>query len=274
MTEHFFNGITPFATGGQPFEIYAMARNNIKPSKSTGIMMMNFVIFMIVTNLFALLSLIYFSRFATSTNIYVISIVGFSINFLVIFIIIALATSKRLASFLIKVMRWFAKIKFLTKIIEKNIPVFEGYVEQTQKAFKGLLHHKKTFIICFFVRILTMLIYYSISFFVLKAIGVEVGFDQLFFIICATSFAITAVVFLPTPGSAGGIEFAFTTIFQNALLITSVQSASGMLIWRLITFYLVLLISFAFYILVEVRIKLKKKHNHDEETINSNEIEQ
>lgn len=259
MTEHFFNGITPFATGGQPFEIYAMSRNNIKPSKSTGIMMMNFVIFMITTNLFALLSLIYFSRFATSTNIYVISIIGFTINFLVIFFIIALATSKHLASFIVRIMKWFGRFKFLNKAVEKNLPLFEGYVNQTQAAFKALLHHKKTFVICFFIRILTMFIYYAISFFVLKAIGVSVGYDQLFFIVSATSFAITAVVFLPTPGSAGGIEFAFTTIFQNALLISAVESASGMLLWRLITFYLTLLISFIFYIVVEVRIKMRKK---------------
>ncbi len=30
-TEHFFNGITPFATGGQPFQVYSYSRLGIKP---------------------------------------------------------------------------------------------------------------------------------------------------------------------------------------------------------------------------------------------------
>ena len=36
-TEHFFNGITPFATGGQPFQVYSYSRLGVKASASTGI---------------------------------------------------------------------------------------------------------------------------------------------------------------------------------------------------------------------------------------------
>ena len=63
-TEHFFNGITPFATGGQPFQVYAYNRLGVKPADSTGILMMNFIIFMIVTNIYALASLFYYPQLA------------------------------------------------------------------------------------------------------------------------------------------------------------------------------------------------------------------
>ena len=34
-TEHFFNGITPFATGGQPFQVYSYSRLGIRSEEHT-----------------------------------------------------------------------------------------------------------------------------------------------------------------------------------------------------------------------------------------------
>jgi uncharacterized protein (TIRG00374 family) len=272
MTEHFFNGITPFATGGQPFQIYGLTRKGVKASKATGILMMNFVLFMIVTNAFALLSLIYFTSFAVNDSMIVISIIGFTMNFLVVIFIILISSCKKLGKSLVKLMKLIGKIKFLTKIIDKNVVKFEEYINQTQTAFKDLWRHKKACLVCVLTKIVTMFVYYGITFFVLKAINVEVGFDQIFFIVCATSFAITAVVFMPTPGSAGGIEFAFTNIFQSALLITAVESASGMLIWRLITFYFVMTISLLFYIIFEIRLRKEQKKLNSQTLANEPEV--
>lgn len=38
----FFNGITPFASGGQPMQIYLMKKDGIRMAKSTNIIMQNF----------------------------------------------------------------------------------------------------------------------------------------------------------------------------------------------------------------------------------------
>ena len=84
MTEHFFNGITPFATGGQPFQVYAFSKAGVRPADSTGVLLMNFIIHMVVTNLFAACSLFYYGRFATTSAMHIIAITGFSINFLVL----------------------------------------------------------------------------------------------------------------------------------------------------------------------------------------------
>ena len=62
MSEHFFNGITPFATGGQPFQIYALSKKKVDLSTSTGLLMMNFIIHMCASNLFALISLFFPNR--------------------------------------------------------------------------------------------------------------------------------------------------------------------------------------------------------------------
>ena len=68
------------------------------------------------------------------------------------------------------------------------------------------------------------------------------------------------VVFLPTPGSSGGIEFAFAAIISA--LSTNASGAlsnAGMLIWRLMTYYLTMLISLGFYIGFEIKVKIDNK---------------
>ncbi len=99
-----------------------------------------------------------------------------------------------------------------------------------------------------------MFVYYAITFYVLRAFNIAVSYADLFFVICGTSFAITACVFIPTPGGSGGIEFAFTSIFVFiASGITKDLGASGMLLWRILTYYGLMLLSFIFYLILEKR---------------------
>lgn len=259
-TEHFFNGITPFATGGQPFQVYAYNRLGVKPADSTGILMMNFIIFMIVTNIYALASLFYYPQLAQNiSNLNAMVIIGFAINFFVLIFLISVATTKRIRIWLEKILIWLCRFKWLKKFVEPNIPKFNDYCYQAQGAFKELWHHKGAFLSCFVIKFITMGVYYAITFFILKALNVDVGLDKLVFIICSTAFAITMCVFIPTPGSSGGIEFAFKSIFQAvAVGITAEVAMGGMLLWRLLSYYLMMLLSFFIYLALE-KITLKRE---------------
>ncbi len=254
-TEHFFNGITPFATGGQPFQVYSFSRLGVKASASTGILIMNFIIHMFVTNLFALLSLAIYPKLVTAVgSLLPVVIIGFVMNFLSFAIVLLLATSKKVANFLVLLLTKLGKIKFLSKVVNPSIEGFKKYCEDTQSAFKELFKYKWTALGCFIVRAITMFVYYAITFYVLRAFNIAVSYTDLFFVICGTSFAITACVFIPTPGGSGGIEFAFTSIFVFiASGITKDLGASGMLLWRILTYYGLMLLSFIFYLILEKR---------------------
>ena len=105
-----------------------------------------------------------------------------------------------------------------------------------------------------------MFVYYALTFYIIKALNVNITYDKLFFVVCGTAFAVTTVVFLPTPGSSGGIEFAFSSIFSAlALGADAATGYGGMLLWRLITYYLTMLISLAFYLAFEARVKRDRK---------------
>lgn len=262
-TEHFFNGITPFATGGQPFQVYSYSRLGIKASSSTGILMMNFIIHMAVTNLFALLSIAIYPQLITAVgSLLPMIIIGFTMNFLSFGIIILLACSKKTANFLVYLLNLLGKIKFLSKFIKPAVPAFQKYCEDTQSAFKELWKHKKAALLCFFIRAITMFVYYAITFYILRSFNIDCSYTDLFFVICGTSFAITTCVFIPTPGGSGGIEFAFTSIFVFiASGITKDLGASGMLLWRILTYYGLMLISFIDYLILEKRtLKYEKSH--------------
>ncbi len=262
-TEHFFNGITPFATGGQPFQVYSYSRLGVKPADSTGILIMHYLINVAFINLFAIISTIIYPQLLQAVgNLLPLIIIGFVVNILAYVLIVLLACSKKVADFLVNLLTILSKIKFLNKFIVPSIPAFKKYCSDTQNAFKELWKHKGITLICFLIRAITMLVYYAITFYILKAFNINCNYSDMFFVMCGTAFVIIGCVFIPTPGGSGGIEFAFTSIFVFiASGITSDVGASGMLLWRILTYYGLMFISFIDYLILEKRTnKFEKAH--------------
>lgn len=275
MTEHFFNGITPFSTGGQPFQVYAFKRAGVTIASSTSLLLMNFFVFMLVTNSFAACALIYFKRFVTDGAMTAIAIIGFAMNFIVLFITIGIATSKTARAFFTSIVNVLSKWRLTRRLVSTRKENLNEYFVNVQTAFRSLIKKKGAFALALLTKACAMAAYYATTFFILRALYVDVPFDELFFIISGTSFAITMVVFLPTPGSSGGIEFAFKSVFGSivtmyspALAIDTVATG-GMLIWRVLTYYLVMLISLGFYIALE--IVFQRQESCDELETNESE---
>lgn len=272
-TEHFFNNITPFSTGGQPIQIYLFTQKKIKASDSTGIIVSNFIALMIATNIFALISLIFYSKFSenfTSATAWMI-ILGFVMNLFTLCFMILMATCKFIRDVLKKLLLQLCKIKFIGKHLLKAVPVFEKYCENAQEAAKDIFSHKSSFIGAILIKMVTLLFYYAIPYFILKALGADFGIDIMPYIILASSFAITTMVWVPTPGGTGGIEFAFTTIFTASLFgsLSSDVGVTGMILWRALTYYLLSIISVIPYIIYEITVKKSRK----KELMNENIIE-
>jgi uncharacterized membrane protein YbhN (UPF0104 family) len=191
-----------------------------------------------------------------------VAIVGYTINFLVLLFMIALGTSKHLKNGIIAIIKFLTKPKFLNKHFAKLIPSFEAYCENAQIGFRSIWVHKKTFIFSLLIKIVTMLAYYLIPYFLIKAVGLNITlgdneFVNLMIVLFSTSFAITAVVWVPTPGGTGGIEYAFSIVISSVCLMTTASGAALALslLWRLVTYYFTLLISFAFVCVFQARDK-------------------
>lgn len=265
-TEHFFNGVTPFASGGQPFQAYAFKRKDVGYSESTGILLINYIIYQAVITVMFLIAFILNVDYLKSnvSNVYGIMILGLVINILVLIIFIGIGCSKFVRNLFLKFIKLLAKIKFLTKHLEKRMLKIESYFNDYQEAFKYMSKNKLALLISTAIKVITMLVYYAIPFFVLRAVRVNVTYNDMFFIIAMTCFSICMTCWIPTPGASGGIEFAFKTLFASIVGVTSTVAVSGMLVWRFITYYLLMFISLIAFIIFEALCKKNNKTNDTE----------
>ena len=269
MTEHFFNGITPLATGGQPFQAHSFTRAKVKISESTGLLLTNLLIYMAVTTGFSLMGLFFFDTLTESIDPWWIPIiiVGYSLNFFVLVMVFLLGTSKKIRAALMRCIRFFCKFKLFRRF-EKKADELEGYFKNVQSSFKDLMRHKRIFALAFISKVLSFAFLYSSSFFILLAMGIPVTIGEWFMIMSGTSFAITAVGFVPTPGASGGVEGSAGQVFKSiiihimgaSIVPVAASAANGvMLIWRLLSYYFVMLISLMFYIGLEFYFKKKAR---------------
>ncbi len=268
--EFFFNGITPGAVGGQPFQVFAYNTIGVPASKSTGIVLTNFLCSMIAQIVLTLVSLIYYPLIVKyAPGMIAIFWIGFIINCFGAFIFISLGASKKIKNLIVKIFNWFCGLRFMKKAKNANVK-FEKYMQDAQQAFAQCWSNKGAFVLALLTKICSYLALYSIPFFILKAVNLPVGhtkgsidFTMIFEIICVTSFAMIAANYIPTPGAAGFLEFTFMYFFLPILIQvgtnpTSIEQATasaGVLLWRSVTYYILMLFSFIDYL-----IFVKKKH--------------
>ncbi len=271
MTEHFFNGITPLATGGQPFQAHAFSKAKIKLSESTGLLLTNLIIYMAVTTGFSFTGLFFFDTLTAEIDSWWVPviIIGYSLNFLVLVVMLCLGMSSTLRGWLVKCIYWFCKFRIF-RFLEPKAQEITEYFEQVQAAFYGLIARKKHFLLAVLTKIFSFAFLYSATFFILLSLNVPAEPSQLFLALSGTSFAITAVGFMPTPGSSGLVEGSTGQVFKSIIIFMAggatasvAATANGvMLIWRLLSYYFVMLISLLFYIGLEIYFSRKKRYEN------------
>ncbi len=275
-SEHFFNGITPSATGGQPFQVYAYNKIGVKTSDSTGTIMLNLITFLLGTNIFAAISLVFYNEYTSAIeDLRGIIVVAFLMNFFPLCMFFGLSCSKKAKNVVLRFLVWLTKFRLFNKFLGSKISSFDEYFTDAQSAFKKLIANKSMFISCLLIKLLTLAIFYITPFFILKSFNSQLSYNDLFYVLCGSSFACTMVAWLPTPGGTGGMELAFQSIFITIVGMNEAATLGGVIIWRLLSYYLIITISFIAYIIFEKRNQAKHEMSHiennDEGVLNDNE---
>lgn len=283
-TEHFYNGVTPFATGGQPFQVYFFKNIGVPTSQSTGAVLATFGTYLIVTNIYAIAALCFYPFFVqglaqgalkdlewmNAEAFAIITGIGYFFNLLTMIFTFLVGASNRVKNGIVALMSRLCRIGFLRKKLEQQIPVFTAYCENTQAGFHEILSHKKHFLIAFAIRLLAVGCFYAIPFFILKSFGAEFANDSLAFwvVFFSTSFAITAVVWVPTPGSTGGVDYMFAIVIGSLVAggfisagADNISAFATSLLWRMITYYFPLFVSFIVSAVFEIRVARRMSQN-------------
>lgn len=233
----FFNGVTPFAGGGQPMQIYYLHNEKIGVTKATNITLQNFIVYqisLILVGIFALLDNYFFGLFPNNSLIKRLVILGFVINLLVLVVTYILSFGKKTNRFICnRGISLLARLKFI-----KNPKDVRNKLNTYLNKFHSnavLLKKKKGIVILnIFVNILGIVVLYIVPYAVFK--GLNVNDVNVLESVVSTAYVMTIGSFVPIPGGTGGIEYGFI-FFYGHLVKGSILNAA-MLVWRFITYYL------------------------------------
>ena len=234
LIAQFFNGITPFSTGGQPMEVYMLTEHDIPVTKATNQTIQSFIFYQIALVICGILAVLYNFFYQIFPKVKILQhlvLLGFAINIAVVIVLIMISYSKSITKKISKVFVILSK-KFHLKIKEENIYT---KMEDYYNGFQELKHRKGLMVIGVILNIASLLCLYSIPLFILYGMN---DFAHLTIVETLTSSAYVYVIgaFVPIPGASGGIEFGFTKFYSN--FITSSKLSAVLLLWRFITYYL------------------------------------
>lgn len=237
LIEALFNGITPFSSGGQPAQLFALLQSGVDAGRATSILLMKFVVYqsMIVLNFIVCLFL-GFHLIADKLHVMgFLLIFGFLIHLAVILGLLLVMYwydfTKKALNLCLKPFKRFMSHERYTRIealVNEKIDTF--YLESLELKANYRLLFKVSL-----VTLVQLFFYYIIPYFILLALHVDRA--SILLVMTLHVLIVMVISLFPIPGGAGGAEYSFSLIFS-----TFVNSGSklvlAMIIWRVITYYL------------------------------------
>ena len=231
----FFNGITPFSSGGQPFEVYLLRKEGIKVSDSANALLQNFITYqfsLIFMGTVALVANSYLGIISSSPVLRSIVVFGYIVNVAVMAIIVFFSRGKKLNTKLFnKLFNFIFKLKIIKNREEKKAKA-EKMLDDFYNSTAIMKNNFKNTLLSVFYNSLSLVCLYAIAYFVYLALGSRIEFLDAI-VVSAYTFLVGS--FVPIPGGTGGLEYAFIqffgTFYKGGLL------SAAMLVWRVLTYY-------------------------------------
>lgn len=253
----FFSSITPSSTGGDPAQLYFMAKDGLSISHSALALLVELSSFQAVLCVLSLIGLIInFDILMNSvSSMKYFMFLGMIINIFYLTFLIMMIFSKVSVTKIINLV-----YKMLKKIHYKKSDLFYDkclkQIDEYHECSVYLKNHKLILFKIFLTTLVQMILYYSVPYFVFKSLGLQ-GENFFTFVFLQASLSM-AVSYMPMPGTVGASEGAFMLMFKS-LFPTSILG-SAMLISRGLSFYLFVIVTGLFILLNIIYDKLCKKN--------------
>lgn len=257
MLEQLFNGITPFSTGGQPAQLFALMQSGLDAGRATSSTLMKFIVYqaMIVVN-FVLCLLIGFNFIQEKIHTLAWLVVfGFIIHLAVIVSLLMVMYWYDFTKKFIKVtllpIKWIfndEKYRNWNKIVDEKIDNFYEESLKLKSNWKLLLKISA-------ITFVQLAVYYIIPYFILLSLGVT--HVNVIMVISMHVLIVMVVSLFPIPGGAGGAEYSFSVIFSS-FIGTGSKLVLAMLLWRIVTYYSGMLSGLIAMLIQPKRIVTKK----------------
>ncbi|QGU95886.1 flippase-like domain-containing protein [Clostridium bovifaecis] len=250
MIGQFFSAITPFSSGGQPAQIYYMIKSGISGGAATSILAMKFIMFQGIMTIYSIIAIIVKLSFFQKNlpKFTYICVVSFSVNTMVVIFLIFASTNKRFAGWVLSLIYMsLSKIKLIRnpekilKKLEKELISFHDSALLMTKNYKSLIETT-------FLTILQLTCFFSIPYFIYRSFNAS--YARFWDMIFAQTFLTMVTSVIPLPGASGGAEGGFYLLF--GLFFDKDTIISGIILWRIITYYLAISVGGIFTIQKEL----------------------
>lgn len=256
---HYYNYVTPLAVGGQPFEIYHLAKHGVSGGVAASLPIATFSL-----NQFAFVILGIFALVAYNVNLFGTSetlLNVFPTTFTVL-AIIGLVCCLLMPS-LVLIFSMLPKIgtKMVTAVIKLGgkLRIVRNPEATTEKTIKNVRHNALclkrlasaplVFTLSFLISFGEQLSLCSIAYFTLRFFGFDIvnvnGFVEWLQIVQLCLILYAAISFIPTPGNSGAADLSFYVLFSAGVTYAG-GGFSAMIVWRLLSFYSFIIIGFIF----------------------------
>ncbi len=249
-TEYFFNAITPFSSGAQPFQAYMFIKKEVDAKNVTSILVVNFILYQTTLILMLIGAMIFFGgriiNALGSSSVYVL--IGFVINIVILVFLFLVSYVKGFAKVIKKGFSWIGKIKKLEPKMTELTLKTDDFVHKYQESVKILFNRKAVFIKSFFLKAVALSIQFGIPVIIAYALGQKIVFNDIIYITLITSLSVTAMIWIPLPGASGGTEWAFAALMAPIFMNQKDLVLAILLLWRFITYYFPLMLGFIAYL--------------------------
>ncbi|MBR3198585.1 MAG: flippase-like domain-containing protein [Bacilli bacterium] len=235
ITTQFFHAITPFSTGGQPWQIYKLKKEGLTLGESTNIVIEDFIVYQIALVFLGVVAVIsnkLFNILPKNNALGHLVTIGFIINLLVIVGLFIVAFSKKWNK---KIIDGLVKILYKLRIIkdkEKLLKKSESFITNFHKSAEILFESKTNFIKIIFLNFIALILLYLIPYALIKGLNIDIN---PFKVVVTSAYVMLVGSMVPIPGGTGGLEYSFVSFFGS--FIKGSKLSIIMIVWRLITYY-------------------------------------
>ncbi|MBE6138137.1 MAG: flippase-like domain-containing protein [Firmicutes bacterium] len=234
---HFFNGITPFASGGQPYQIYALKKQNIDIVDCTSICIQNFVAYqlaLVLLGTIAILANNIFDIFADVKILKLFVVIGYLVNLSVAAGLFAISFTQKFNKFVLKIIITLGSKLKIVKDKDESIARFNAHVAKFNKCTKMLLKDKSNLAKVVLYNLVGLVCNYAVPMAVLYSMG-DYTSMSIYLVILASAYVMLIGSFIPLPGGTGGLEYSFMAFFGK--FVSGAKLSLLMLLWRFMTYY-------------------------------------
>lgn len=275
---YFYNYVTPFAMGGQPYRIYDLKKHGVSLANASNSILSRFLSQTLVTIIISLCGYYLFSslflKIGATGSIFFI---GFSISVFSTTLLFIFTISDKIKKFFFKILH----LKIVKKIVglthytpEQLQDKINSRVIEFKVSFKTLWKKKLHYMILDMILSIMILFLHALVLYLFiryyeGAMWLShdvIRYPTLFETVMIHYAMGFVVYYSPTPGSSGAIEWAYSSVFIN-ISTNSSSLLAAVFLWRISTYYFPIVVG-----LITMIVGRKKKEINNKVTEDFNEV--